>query len=134
MTGINNWKLLAAGFATMALLFGGAGMALAQGPTVFGPRAVDNGTTQRVSYADLNLASVAGRRHLEFRVGAAVNNVCGTGDGIHEIMSIHDCTSFAWAGARPQMERAYARAAQIAATGTSSIAPVAIAIIAGPQR
>jgi UrcA family protein len=130
---INNWKILAAGFATMAVLFGGAGLALAQDTTVLAPRNYDV-LTERVSYADLNLASSFGRKRLESRVGYAVRRVCPTGSGIIEALDGRYCSRGAWAGARPQMERAYARAIELASTGTTAIAPVAIAIIAPPGR
>jgi UrcA family protein len=129
----NNWKILAAGIATMAVLFGSAGLALAQGTTVLAPRA-DDALTERVSYADLNLASAAGRKRLEFRVDHAVGKVCPSGTDIREALEGRSCAKAAWAGARPQMERAFARAIELASTGTTTIAPVAIAIIAPPPR
>jgi hypothetical protein len=40
------------------------------------------------------------------------------------------CRSFAWGGARPQMNLAIQRAQELAANGTTNIAPVAIMIAA----
>jgi UrcA family protein len=133
MMGMNNWKILAAGFATMAVVFGSAGLALAQNTTVLAPR-TDDRLTERVSYADLNLASASGRQRLEFRVSHAVRNVCPSGFVLQEMLDARHCSKEAWAGARPQMEQAFARAIEVASTGTSAIAPVAIAIIAPPRR
>ncbi|WP_084607693.1 UrcA family protein [Sphingomonas jaspsi] len=84
--------------------------------------------TRRVSYADLNLASKAGEKTLFYRVSGAVRYVC-TG---HDSASIEmqRCRSFAWSGARPQMKLAIQRAQELAANGTTNIAPVAIMIAA----
>jgi UrcA family protein len=128
MTGTNFLKMLAAGAATLALLAGSAGMALGKDTTVYAPRHDDDARTVRVGYADLNLASAEGRKRLTFRVGGAVDQVCDTqGSGID--FEGQYCAARAWNGARPQMERAFARAIEISQTGHSSIAPVAIAII-----
>jgi UrcA family protein len=129
---INSWKILAAGFATMAVLFGGAGLALAKDTTVLGPSNYER-LTQRVSYADLNLVSADGRKRLETRVSYAVDLVCPSGSSLMEFLDARLCTKNAWAGARPQMERAVSRAIELASTGTTAIAPVAIAIIAPPR-
>ena len=133
MKGMNTLKGLALSFATMALLFGGAGLALAKDATVVAPH-YDDMMTATVSFADLNLATAAGRKRLEYRVGGAVEQVCPAGFGLIELVDTRVCTKKAWAGARPQLDLAYARAAELAATGTSRIAPVAIAIIAPAAR
>ncbi len=84
--------------------------------------------TRSVKHADLNLADQAGRKRLEGRVSRAVRYVCAPLEsrGTNQLRS--ECLDFAWSGARPQMALAVERARQLAATGTSSIAPVAIAI------
>lgn len=94
-----------------------------------------NMVVRHVSYADLNLASAAGEKRLNGRVKGAVRHVCkeavGTDNGsyIYEIRMMR-CDRSAWDGARPQIARAVERAHQIALTGTSSIPPVAISIVA----
>lgn len=83
--------------------------------------------TRRVSYADLDLASLSGEKTLYSRVSGAVSDVCA-----EQIFAIDkgQCRRFAWNGAKPQMKRAIARARDIAANGFSTIAPVAIRIAA----
>jgi UrcA family protein len=83
--------------------------------------------TERVSYADLNLATPAGVRKLNGRVGGAVSRVCFAFDYVKTSIKA-ECNEAAWSGARPQMDRAIMRARQIASTGVSSIPPVAIVI------
>lgn len=65
--------------------------------------------TKIVKIGDLNLATKAGVQQMEKRVEAAVKSLCPTamptGAGYEE----HDtklCRDYAWAGARPQMDRA----------------------------
>lgn len=89
--------------------------------------------SERVSYADLDLATRAGLETLSTRVDGAVYRVCAPLDQRSTFSEHASCRSFAWNGARPQMDRAAARAQQIATVGTSSIAPVAI-LIAAPAR
>lgn len=85
--------------------------------------------TRRVSYADLNLASLAGEKTLHRRVNIAVGQVCADATSSSSMqIAGQQCRSFAWSGARPQMKRAIERAHELAANGTSSIAPVAIVI------
>lgn len=84
--------------------------------------------TRSVSYADLNLASDKDQARLNGRVSRAVNFVCSPfyDQGINRLRA--ECKNFAWSGARPQMAQAIERARQLAATGTTGIAPVAIAV------
>jgi len=88
--------------------------------------------TEVVSYADLDLASPDGVKRLTYRVGSAVKHVCSPLDGRDNLTEYGACKSFAWNGARPQMDLAVERAHQIAQNGVSAIAPVAI-LIAVPQ-
>ena len=89
--------------------------------------------TRRVTYADLNLASLPGEAALNRRVGNAVNCLCveATG-GEHNIYGFNvadrNCRTSAWTQARPQISRAIHRARDLASTGTSTIAATAIAI------
>ncbi len=87
--------------------------------------------TRNVSFADLNLASAADARTLHRRVGEAVNEVCQISPGpSQQRFDDLDCSASAWAGARPQIDRAVLRAKEIAATGSSSIAATAITVSA----
>ena len=88
--------------------------------------------TRRVSYADLNLASLQGERTLNGRVDHAVTDVCAeSADGSRYFQDM-DCRNFAWRGARPQIARAVQRARELTLTGRSSIAAAAI-VLAFPQ-
>lgn len=84
--------------------------------------------TRRVSYADLNLASRSGEKLLNRRVGSAVRSVCNEAVGNSDFYGELRCQSVAWHGARPQIRRAVQRALDIAATGSSPIAVVAITL------
>lgn len=122
--------MLAAVAVTSAGLFAFTAPVSAKGkPIVVVARQAEDVPTRRVSYADLNLASLSGEKMLTRRVTGAVRSVCnesvGDGGNVHDYF---DCRSFAWAGARPQMTLAIQRARQIARAGSSSIAAVAITI------
>lgn len=70
---------------------------------------------QRVSYRDLNLNLIAHRKILDLRVARAVRKVCDSKDLLDErAPGFRACADAAWAGARPQITRAYVRAAQLA--------------------
>lgn len=85
--------------------------------------------TRHVSYADLNLASAAGQKTLYRRVDVAVDDVCEDATGPSALsIAQQQCHKFAWSGAKPQMERAFQRATEIAQTGHSSIKLAAIRI------
>ena len=90
----------------------------------------ENIRTERVSYADLNLATASGERMLLRRVGGAVKRVCLFEDGLQGAVDpgYHRCANGAWLGARPQIAQAVTRAEEIALTGKSSIAATAITI------
>jgi len=83
--------------------------------------------TERVSYADLDLTSNRGVRKLNARVDGAVSRVCFGFDYIDSDTKAN-CRSYAWNGAKPQITLATKRAHEIASTGFSAIAPVAIRI------
>lgn len=72
---------------------------------------------ERVSYADLNLATRAGERVLDSRVTRAVEHVCLYDQNRWYGLSDPDytyCTFGAWRRARPQMMGAVYRARQLA--------------------
>jgi UrcA family protein len=86
--------------------------------------------TERISYADLNLASEPGERKLNRRVSDAVKRVCLYRDGTVGLQSngYNLCADGAWDSATPQIAQAVQRAKDIALTGKSSIAAAAITI------
>jgi UrcA family protein len=76
-------------------------------------RGVPNLRFERVSYADLNLATRPGEQALHRRVGRAVEHVCLYDPGRWYGLSEPDynyCKSGAWQRARPQMIGAVYRA------------------------
>ena len=132
----NALKLCAAGGVAFARLAGTAFAAPQKnGKEIRVTAPVDPDTrTQRVSYKDLNLTLASHQRTLNGRVGRAVTWVCEPMD--NEAGYSRDfrmCKSGAWGSARPQIALAIQRAHEIAATGTSTIPPVAI-VLAFPSR
>lgn len=122
---------IAAGIALVLTAASGSAAAAKDVTVVAAPPA--DSLSERVSYADLDLATRTGVQLFNARVGGAVYRVCAPLDQRSTFSEHATCRSFAWNGAKPQMDRAVSRARQIAAVGTSSIAPVAI-LIAAPQR
>ena len=88
--------------------------------------------TERVSYADLNLATRGGEKMLQARVSKAVNRVCQYTSGDVALIDngFVNCAFAAWKDARPKMALAIARARDIALNGSSTIAATAIVISA----
>jgi UrcA family protein len=87
--------------------------------------------TRSVRYSDLNLASAEGEKILNRRVASAVSRVCLEAIGHNlDLQSNQACRFSAWAGAKPQITRAVERAREIAVTGSSNIAAVAITLAA----
>jgi len=88
--------------------------------------------TERVSYADLNLATRGGEKMLQARVSKAVDRVCQYTSGDVALIDngFVNCAYGAWKDARPKMALAIARARDIALNGRSSIAATAIVISA----
>lgn len=71
--------------------------------------------TRRVSYADLDLTSHAGRNTLRLRVNSAVDQVCGSVSGVRSMVELHDiksCREDTLAKTRPQIAQATFRAQQ----------------------
>lgn len=130
---MNYSKALAAGGASLfaAVAIGAAAYPAhahpAQPLTIVGHS--ENYVERRVSYADLNLASEPGERTLNRRVGYAVGSLCDEAVSEERTGLLYrGCADGAWRGARPQISAAIQRAHDIAATGTSSIAALAITI------
>jgi UrcA family protein len=86
----------AAGFATTGI---GVSPALARSADVV-----------TVGYSDLNLASVAGRRALDNRIDAAIDQVCSDGDSaeLRAYVLQRACRTEATAAALPQRDAAIA--------------------------
>lgn len=112
---------------TVALLIGVASAAMARQVTVVGEKIDPNVATERVSFSDLNLASKADVSLLKRRIGGAVHRVCLQ---TNPATTYGGCKYDTWHEVRPQIALAVNRAQQMAATGTSTIAPVAIVISA----
>lgn len=90
----------------------------------------DNVRTERVTYADLDLADRSDLKKLNHRVAGAVKRVClfeNSRSGLQDF-GYYGCAGDAWDGAKPQIARAAQRAKDIAMTGRSSIAATAITI------
>jgi len=103
---------------------------------ITGQRASDL-LTQRVSFADLNLAAAADQTTLVHRVGSAVKQVCvASGYTIEANLraraSYLGCSNFAWDGARPQIAAAIARTPAVALNdiGSDTAASLAITVSA----
>jgi UrcA family protein len=63
--------------------------------------------TRVVPYGDLSLATKQGRHILMHRVDVAVDQVCPQMDEFLGRLDDAYCKHFAWAGARPQIRRAF---------------------------
>lgn len=97
--------------------------ALAQEPpvVVYGESA--GVKTERVAFADLNLASASEQSRLKHRVSGAIERVCDLDlgrDGLQD-RGYYACANAAWGNAAPQI-------AEAISTGKTSIAGAAIVI------
>lgn len=119
--------------AAMAVAVALSGPVAAKEVTVRHQILSEDQLVERVSYADLNLASANDVKRLTYRVRGAVNHVCSPHYDRATFAEYGECKTYAWSGARPQMDLAIQRAQQIALTGVSAIAPVAI-LISVPQK
>lgn len=78
-------------------------------------RGLPQGSQMRlVSYRDLNLNIIANRKILDERVGRAVRQVCNFEGKDYLAKDYRLCADGAWAGARPQITRAYVQASRLA--------------------
>ena len=122
----------AAALTTLSVVVVTPAQAKSQPVTVTAHRAGDL-PTQRVSYADLNLASASDQDILERRVGSAVKIVCLERDQRAEktltsFTHFVACRNFAWDGARPQLAAAIDRARGLALNGNGAVAVGSLAI------
>ena len=114
-----------------SLMFEGSAIAAGQEtPVVVYAEPQEGVRSERVSYADLNLAERRDERRLRVRVAGAVKRVCLFEDGRSGLQDrgYNRCSDGAWDGADPQIAQAVTRARQIALTGHSEIPATAIAI------
>ena len=84
---------------------------------------------RRISYTDLNLASVAGEQTLNRRVRNEVTSLCTeiAGNQDDKLSSAIDrCHGNAWSQALPQIANAVQRAREIAVSGSSALSAAAI--------
>jgi len=70
-----------------------------------------------VSHRDLNLRYIAQLEILNDRVERAVQRVCDFDPNDRLENGYRSCANFAWAGARPQIHRAYLQANRLAYSG-----------------
>ena len=78
-------------------------------------RGLPEGTRmEMVAYRDLNLRYIHDLNVLNNRVGEAVRHVCDFEPRDNLNRGYRDCADAAWAGARPQIHRAYLRANRLA--------------------
>ena len=83
---------------------------------------------RRVSYRDLDLATLGGEKILVSRVGYAVKDLCLESVGPADFYAEFGCRGDVWSGARPQIKQAVQRARELSQFGFSAIPPVAISI------
>ena len=108
-----NGKTMAALAGVAAVLIFTAPPAQAQQDQIIVRAPEANVRGERVPYYDLNLATRAGERSLQRRVGGAVERVCLYDAGRWYGLAVPDytqCASSAWRGARPQIIGAVYRA------------------------
>jgi UrcA family protein len=122
-------SLFAACAVTLAVFAATAPASAGQRPITITAPAADI-PVRYVSYRDLNLAKASDELILVKRVRFAAKDVCFESVTFDSALGTASaaCRAQAWSGAEPQIDRAVARARDIAANGWSSIAPVAIAI------
>ena len=87
-----------------------AAPAAAQEPPVVVYGEAINAQTERVLFADLNLASGRDQSRLHNRVGGAIERVCGIDlgrDGLQD-RGYYSCSDAAWSAAAPQIADAIA--------------------------
>jgi len=79
--------------------------------------------TERVQFADLNLASARDQSRLHNRVGGAIERVCGIDlgrDGLQD-RGFYSCSNAAWGAAAPQI-------AEAVATGKTSLGAAIVVV------
>ena len=108
MHGRTTLTVIAALLSGMTLCNGAP--ALAQEPPLVVYGEPLDSTSERVAFADLNLADARGQARLHHRVGAAIERVCDIDlgrDGLQD-RGYYRCADAAWGGAAPQIAEAVA--------------------------
>ena len=82
-----------------------------------------NAQTERIAFADLDLASARGQTSLHHRVGGAIERVCDIDVGRQGLQDrdYYSCANNAWATAAPQI-------AEAIATGKTSLGAAIVVI------
>ncbi|HET9335720.1 MAG TPA: UrcA family protein [Sphingomicrobium sp.] len=89
--------------------------AFSQDADIFVRGIPEGAKAERVSYRDLNLRYIAHLNILNDRVERAVRKVCEFRGRDNMEPDYRQCAEASWAGARPQIHRAYLRANRLAA-------------------
>lgn len=113
--------VIAALLSGMTLCY--ASPAAAQEPPVVVYGEAINAQTERVQFADLNLASARDQSRLHNRVGGAIERVCGIDlgrDGLQD-RGFYSCSNAAWGSAAPQI-------AEAIATGRTSLGAAIVVV------
>lgn len=132
LTRLNRLTVAVLSGVTASLTVAAPANAAQERPVVVYAEPEENVRTERVSYADLNLAERGDERKLRLRVAGAVQRVCLFEDGKPglQVGNYYRCASGAKASANDQIAQAIARAREIALNGYSAIPAVAIRIAA----
>lgn len=120
MQGRNARAVIAALLSGMTLI---ATPALAQEPPVVVYGELSGAATERVSFADLDLADIAAQGRLHHRVSGAIERVCDLDlgrDGLQD-RGYYSCFNAAWAAAAPQI-------AEAVATGKTSLGAAIVVV------
>lgn len=105
--------------------------AAAQERTVFVQGESEATRVERVKFADLDLASRAGAKRLESRVGGAVKRVCLFDPETRlQPSDYSECAGKSWDNAKPQIAQAIARAQALALSGRPATSAMTIAVSA----
>lgn len=106
MHGRNTLPVIAALLSGMTLCY--AAPASAQEPRLVVYGEAINAESERIAFADLNLASLADQKRLHHRVGGAIERVCAIDlgrDGLQD-RGFYSCSNAAWGAAAPQIAEA----------------------------
>lgn len=81
--------------------------------------------SREVRHGDLDLATSAGAKRLEARLGSAIAKVCDSGAPINDLVAMRSedrCRKATWSNVRPQLDLAVARARSGKALASAEIA------------
>jgi UrcA family protein len=105
------------------MTFSHAAPASAQEQPVFVYGELSGANSERVTFADLNLASARGKARLHNRIGGAIERVCNIDlgrDGLQD-RGYYSCAEAAWGSAAPQI-------AEAVSTGKTSLGAAVIVV------